>query len=112
MAAALATAPSGAHVTLASGRTFTPVMTFASRDGGLCRQFGLDGPGGREAGLACRTDGKAWRLAAMAAGAPAASAGGYRTAAGPGDDAVSAMADRLIQGEPMDAAAEAAALRR
>ena len=110
MAMALSTATSGAHVTLAANRTMTPVMTFASRDGGLCRQFEVNGAAGGQNGLACRAAGKAWRLVALV-DAPAASGGGYRTAAGPGGDAVSAVADRLIQGEPMDAAAEAAALR-
>jgi hypothetical protein len=111
MAAALSSASSGAHVTLASGRAMTPVMTFASRDGGLCRQFDVDAAGARRSGLACRDDHAAWRLVAMAQAASPATGSGYRTAAGPGDDAVSAMADRLIKGEPMDAAAEAAALK-
>ena len=112
MAAALGAAGSGAHVTLASGRTLTPVMTFASQDGGLCRQFDLAGAGGRESGLACRSGGQAWRLVALTPNGPAAAtAGGYRTAAGPGEDPVSALAGKLIRGEPMDATAEAAALR-
>lgn len=111
MAAALGAAASGARVTLASGRTLSPVMTFAARDGGLCRQFRIEGPGVQEDALACRGAGETWRLVAMVAAAPPASGGGYRTAAGPGDDAVSAMAGRLMQGEPMDAAAEASALR-
>jgi negative regulator of sigma E activity len=110
MALALSTATSGAHVTLAANRTMTPVMTFASRDGGLCRQFEVSGAAGGQNGLACRDAGKPWRLVALVA-APKASDGGYRTAGGPGGDAVSSVADRLIQGEPMDAAAEAAALR-
>jgi hypothetical protein len=37
--------------------------------------------------------------------------GDYRTASGAGDDPVSAMTDRLIKGEPLDAAGEAAALQ-
>ncbi|HEX2817999.1 MAG TPA: hypothetical protein VHN39_16525 [Phenylobacterium sp.] len=111
IAAALSTATSGAHVTLAANRTMTPVMTFASRDGSLCRQFELAEPAGRQNGLACRGDRAAWRLVALASTGVAASAGGYRTASGAGEDAVSAMADRLIKGEPMDATAEAAALR-
>jgi negative regulator of sigma E activity len=111
MSLALDVAASGAHATLASGRTMTPVMTFTSRDGSLCRQFEVAGAGGRQSGLACRADPKTWRLVALMASGPAGPAGGYRTAAGPGDDAVSAVSDRLIKGEPMDAAAEAAALK-
>jgi len=114
MAAALGDARSGAHVTLASGHTLTPVMTFASQDGGLCRQFDLAGAGARQSGVACRSDGKAWRLVALTPAAPALSSagGGYQTAAGPGEDPVSALAGKLIKGEPMDATAEAAALHR
>jgi len=111
MAAALGGAGGGAHVALASGRTLTPVMTFAARDGSLCRQFDLAGAAGRQSGLACRSDGKAWRLVALITAAPAAPAGGYRTAAGPGEDPVSALAGKLIKGEPMDAVTETAALR-
>ncbi len=111
VAAALSSAGSGAHVILAANRTLTPVMTFAGRDGSLCRQFELAGSAGRQSGLACRGDRAAWRLVALTSSGPAGPAGGYRTAAGPGEDAVSAMAERLIKGEPMDAAAEATALR-
>ena len=111
MAAALGGATSGAHVILASGRTMTPIMTFTSQDGSLCRQFDVVGAEGIESGLACRADRSAWRLVALTKAGPAASDGGYRTASGPGGDAVSAMADRLIKGEPMDAAAEADALQ-
>jgi len=115
LAVALGATPSGAHVLVASGRTMTPVMTFISQDGSLCRQFELASGQSRQDGLACRAGRDAWRLVALTPAAQQAtwpsSGGGYRTAAGPGDDAVSAMAGRLIRGEPMDAAAEAAALR-
>lgn len=111
MAAALRGAASGVHFTLASGRTLTPVMTFASRDGSLCRQFDVAAAQDRQRGLACRTPHQAWRLVILTTTASATSSGDYRVASGPGDDPVSAMADRLIRGEPMDAAAETAALR-
>ena len=110
MAAALNGAASGAHVTLASNQIMTPVMTFTSRDGALCRQFDMAGAKGRQSALACRNSDRAWGLVALSTTRSAG--GGYQTASGPGDDVVSAVADRLIKGEPMDAAAEAVALSR
>jgi hypothetical protein len=111
LAAGLSRSPSGVAFNLAGGRKATPVLTFASRSGDLCRQFDIAGAGAgaAERGLACRSSGAAWRLVALTSGGHAP-AGDYRTAAGPGSDPVSAMADRLIRGEPMDAAQEAAAL--
>jgi hypothetical protein len=96
---------------LPGGRNATAVLTFASQSGELCRQFEIAGRGARQSGLACRSGADAWRLVALTSAGPTAGAGDYQTAGGPGADPVSAVADRLIKGEPMDATQEAAALR-
>ena len=111
LAAGLSGSPSGVAVSLPGGRKAKPVLTFASRSGQLCRQFDITGGATAQRGLACRSGTDAWRLVALTSAAHGAGAGDYQTAAGPGSDPVSALADRLIQGEPMDAAQEAAALK-
>jgi hypothetical protein len=112
LAAGLSSSPSGVAFRLPKGRQATPVLTFASQSGALCRQFDIAGGGVSQQGLACRAGGEGWRLVALTPGSHGAS-GDYKTAAGPGPgaDPVSALADRLIKGEPMDAAQEAAALK-
>lgn len=110
LAAALSTTGSGKPFTLRGGRTGRVTLTFASQTGSLCRAFEVDSGGARRGALACRGGGPAWTLVAMAPATP--SGGDFQTASGPGDDPVSAMVDRMILGEPLDAAHEAAALRR
>lgn len=110
LATALSRTPSGVAFDLADKRKGQVSLTFASASGDLCRQFEITDAAGRQDALACRRGHEAWRLVALAATAPAGG-GAFRTAAGPGEDPVSAVADRLIAGEPMDAAQEAAALR-
>jgi len=111
LAAGLSRWPSGVAFSLPRGRRATPVLTFASQSGALCRQFEIAGGGASQRGLACRSGTDAWRLMALTSADRSAGGGDYKTAAGPGGDPVSALADRLIKGEPMDAAQEAAALR-
>lgn len=111
LAAGLSGASSGVAFALPGERKATPVLTFASQSGQLCRQFEIAGSGTRQSGLACRSAADAWRLVALTSVAHATGGGDFQTAAGPGSDPVSAVADRLIKGEPMDAAQEAAALR-
>jgi hypothetical protein len=110
LAAGLSSSPSGVAFRLPRDRRATPALTFASQSGALCRQFDIVGVGASQRGLACRSGNDAWRLVALTS-ADHGAGGDYRTAAGPGDDPVSALADRLIKGEPMDAAQEAAALK-
>ena len=111
LASALSRTPSGVAFDLADNRKGQVSLTFASASGDLCRQFQITDAAGKQDALACRRGREAWRLVALAATAPAGGGGTFRTAAGPGEDPVSAVADRLIAGEPMDAAQEAAALR-
>ena len=85
-------------------------LSFRSRDGAYCRSFLLPAPSPL-AGVACREP-DAWRLQVLAAAAPGAAASGYRPAAAAMPAAVTQAVDALIAGEPLDAAAEAAARSR
>lgn len=102
----LASAPSGTDQSLGQA-SLRPVLTFRDATGALCRQFALQSGAARTDALACHRDGR-WQLEALARGEAAGT--GYATAAGPSEGPVAlAVADR-IAGEPLDAAAEAAAL--
>jgi hypothetical protein len=82
-------------------------VSFRADDKRLCRTFQIKASG--LGGVACR-DPDAWHIrAAVAAGAEVASEGGYRTAASPVTPALAAAVEGMIQGEPFDAKAEAAA---
>lgn len=86
-------------------------VSFRARNGDYCRTFVL-----REksalAGLACRGH-ETWRLEVLAQNptSPAAPAG-YRPAGSALPASVTRTLDELVQGEPLDAAAEAAARAR
>jgi hypothetical protein len=92
---------------LASAAAETPVvrigLSFRNRDGDFCRTFQLQRDG--LAGLACRSSG-AWQLQALVA-APAPEGEVRSAAAMP--IAVLRAVDAAIEGEPLDAEAEAAA---
>jgi hypothetical protein len=77
-------------------------LTFRRSDGGYCRTF-ESGPD-RLAGLACRADGRwvAETVTAAAVDVPPE----YRTAGAETPPEVLAAVDRLIAGDPLDAAAE------
>lgn len=79
-------------------------ISFRDRDGGYCRTFQLQ-DGASVAGLACRS-GEGWKLEVLAA-APAVD-GELRTAAAMPLPVLQAV-DAAIDGEPLNAAAEAAA---
>jgi hypothetical protein len=85
-------------------------VSVRARDGAYCRSFVL-----REqsaiAGLACRQR-DAWRLEVLAQSTAAATGGGYRAAGSPIPPSVARALDELREGEPLDAAAEAAARER
>jgi hypothetical protein len=89
----------------------TPVkvgLSFRTADGGYCRTF--QSAPDRLAGLACRRDGR-WVAQTLAAWRPGASPE-YRMAGSDTPPEVLAAVDRLIAGEPLDAAAERAARDR
>ncbi len=85
-------------------------LSFRTRDGSYCRSFLVRAPSPL-AGVACREP-DAWRMQLLAAAAPDAAAGAYRPAAAAMPAAVTQAVDALIAGEPLDAAAEAAARSR
>lgn len=86
-------------------------VSFRARSGDYCRTFALRAKSAL-AGVACREH-SAWRLQVLAAAQPpAAAAGDYRPAASALPPAVARSVDELIAGEPLDAAAEAAARGR
>ena len=78
-------------------------LSFRNREGDHCRTFNADGL----AGVACR-DGDRWGVQMALATAPAA-AGDYRMAGSDTPPEVLRAVEAMIDGEPLDAAAEAAA---
>ena len=106
LAAALSNQPGG------QARPGEPVQvawTFRDRGGAFCRTFVLNPQA--LAGLACR-DGEAWRVQVLARQDEAAAPGTYRQAATALPAPVLQAVDSRIAGDPLDAAAEAQALRR
>lgn len=83
-------------------------VSFRRADGRYCRTF--QSAPDRLAGLACR-DGGRWVAEIASAWTPART-GGYRTAGSDTPPEVLAAMDRLIAGDPLDAAAERAARDR
>jgi hypothetical protein len=81
-------------------------VSFKSKAGDHCRTFVVKGPSPM-GGLACRKN-EAWAVEVLAAAEPSAGAGGYRPAASMPPAVVTAV-EQQIQGEPLDASAEAAA---
>lgn len=91
------------------GGTMRVSLSFASREGGPCRQFTLERDGEVLNGLACKS-GDAWRMRASTIEAGRSGAD-YQTAAGGGADLVSQMADGLIEGDAFDQAEEQRRIR-
>jgi anti-sigma factor RsiW len=86
-------------------------VSFRDHRGAYCRTFSLQ-EAAELAGLACR-QGASWQVMALAeSAAPGAASGGYRQAGSALPPAVAGTLDELIDGEPLDAAAEAAARAR
>jgi anti-sigma factor RsiW len=105
----LASARSGERKSLASLGTASVTISFKTAEGILCRQFALDGGSSVSDGVACR-EGTGWRLHAL--GVRPGETGEMRTASGDAAPAVLAAVDVLIDGDPLDAAAENDALTR
>lgn len=80
-------------------------LTFASRDGPICRSFDTR----TQAGIACR-DGDGWNIAATFANGEA-TAGDYRAASG-GAPQRMALIEAMIAGQPFDVAREHQARER
>ena len=82
-------------------------LSFVSREGQYCRTFTLRDPA--QAGLACKS-GADWRVHTLVqTGTNGEQPGGFRMAGSPVPEAVLRSVDQLIQGTPLDAAAELAA---
>lgn len=84
-------------------------ISFRDGDGRLCRQFSVEGETAATDGAAC-WKAQQWRIEAV--GTRAIEAGEVRTASGEAAEPVLAAVDALIAGEPLDAAAEAKALKQ
>lgn len=83
-------------------------ISFRDTQNHFCRQFSIDSQSTATDGVACHNGGQ-WRVAAI--GTRAVEGGEIRTASGDAAPAVLAAVDALIEGDPMDAAAEKAALK-
>jgi hypothetical protein len=104
--------PSATAATLSNGRKLTPQFTFASRDGGYCRQFTVSDAADADDGLACRANGQ-WRIKVLTRGAkPVATDNGYETAGGSANEKLDAVVAQLRAGDPMDTANEQALIHR
>lgn len=88
------------------GADIRPGLSFRSAGGDYCRTF----VAGRVAGLACR-DPDQWRLELLST-LPAAGTGAYRPAAAALPGVILEAVEERIDGDPLDAEGEAAALAR
>jgi hypothetical protein len=102
--------PSAESRELSAGVTAVPVVTFGTADGGYCREVDVASTAGTTQMLACRRDG-AWRLAHTSYVASATTDGVFRPASG-ASPAIDAAIEELIDGAPLDAAAERELLGR
>jgi hypothetical protein len=93
------------------GVTATPVFTFRSVDGNYCRQVDIASERGGGEAVACRRDGR-WRFEAVSFTAAATTTNGeFRPASGR-SSAIDAVIDERIEGDPLDAASEAALIEQ
>lgn len=107
----LETARSGAISALepgSGGLQATPVLSFKSRQAGVCRQYRVTSTataaGEASEGLACRQPEGQWRIEIHAvAEARQTPSGSMAPAAGPGSSPVDAVVDRIIDGDPLGA---------
>lgn len=92
------------------GGTVYPVLSFRDGTGALCREFEVADGRAVSVGVACRRA-AGWNVEAVAtASGRSAAAEGYVPASGDVPAAITDAIDRLMEGEALDAAAEAAAL--
>jgi hypothetical protein len=84
-------------------------ISFSDGDDRFCRQFSIEANATATDGVACLNDGR-WDVAAI--GTRSIEGGDIRTASGDASPAVLAAVDDMIDGDPLDAEAEKAALDR
>lgn len=108
--AALETTPSAETVKLDGrrGAIFTPVLSFRSQAGDICREFSLSSGDRGNRAVACRGD-DAWIVEFAVAAAPLATDSGvYSTASSGLNEAFDSFVDDLIANEPFAPEEEAA----
>jgi hypothetical protein len=110
---ALERSASGESVEIEPGIVATPVLTFATTDGTLCRRLEIASSASMTQALACRRD-AAWfvELADFASGTPGGPNGVYRPATGAQSPEIEDAIDRMIEGEPLGRDAENALIAR
>lgn len=118
LASVLEHRPSGTETRVAiadADAIVAPRMTFTNVAHELCRHYRIDSdPGARADGVACREVDGRWRIEAQVA-LPAAAPRretGYAPAGGEDGNAIDAVLDRLIVGDPLDLRTEAELLAR
>lgn len=89
-----------------AGLTATPVLTFAARDGRYCREYRIESTVNTARGIACRDDSR-WSVVAFASGPrDSATGAGIHPASGDNAPLLDQVTDKLIDGDPLDVAAE------
>jgi hypothetical protein len=101
----LETGRTGEVVTISAGVSATPRLTFASDDGGFCRQFDVMNGESASAAIACR-EGDGWKTQVVAYGLPKPS-GDFQTASAARSPVLEAFLDQRMSGAPMNAEDEA-----
>jgi hypothetical protein len=112
MSVALDSTPSSSAARLADGKTITPRLSFAARDGRFCREFLQETNGKNATGIACRSDGQ-WSVEALVEGG-AAMPGSDEIVTARGEDAskLDATYQRLGASDPFDVKKERALIDR
>jgi hypothetical protein len=115
LADALERKPSGTATPAGNaGTTVTPVLSFGSKQNGVCREYRIAAESGPSfAGLACRKDEGIWRVAIhVETPKQAPVEGGYQTATGTSVPVVEALVDTMISGAAFGPEEEAAMLKQ
>lgn len=93
---------SGTSVALNDQKKLTPILSFKAEDGRFCREFALEGNGGGEQGVACKT-GNTWVIEALVkGGGTLPSNNEIRTAGGQDAASLDAAYSRLGAGDPLN----------
>lgn len=103
---ALDEASTGRAYTLAQGTQLTPALSFADREGRMCREFAAQTSETRSQGVACRTP-TGWQLEVLVASAPVTAGSSPASAGEPAE--LAAALQRLGASAPLDAAQETCA---
>lgn len=104
----LETGRSGQQLAASDGSRLNARLSFTDQQGDYCRQFQLRDRTGVSEQIACRRQGQ-WQPVASVPVKPSAP-GSYQTASG--ESPLDEQLDQMINGDPLDAAAEAAAIAK